>query len=403
MSVQTNTAKEFINDPYHLFRQLHSHQAVQWFQFFNSEGWLITGYKEAEAALKDSRFVKEISNHVPPESLGTPSETLMPVFNLTNNMMLFRDAPHHTRLRGLVTKAFTPRMTEKLRPTIEKMANYLLDEMKNKQEHELIADFAYTLPVMVIAELIGVPNEDREQFREWSDAFIKFIDLNTTEADLEAVAPQLKEADTYMRNLIKAKRIAPAEDLLSGLIAVSDSGDKLSEDEMVATCLLLLIAGHETTVNLITNGYYLLLKHPFEMEKLINDLSLVSNAVEEVLRFDPPVLLTTRWISEDLEFSGQALKKAQVAMIALGAANRDPAVVDNPDLFDVSRTNIKHLSFASGAHYCLGAPLARLEANIALETLIKRIHNVELSEEPTRRNNIIFRGFQALHFNGEIT
>jgi cytochrome P450 len=402
VSVQADLAKAFINNPYEIFKQAHQNSPVQWFNFFNVEGWLVTGYKEAEFVLKDSRFVKEAQNLIPPEQLAPIAETLMPVVNLTRNMMLFRDAPNHTRLRGLVTKAFTPRMTQRLRPAIVEMSNYLLDARKEKQEHELIRDFAYSLPVMVITELIGVPKEDRDLFRIWSDSFVKFIDFNTTQADLEEASIPLIDADRYMRDLIKIKRETPGEDLLSGLITVSDEGDKLNEDELVATCLLLLIAGHETTVNLITNGYYLLLKHRAEMDKLLENPSLIGNAVEEILRFDPPVLLTTRWVAEDLELCGRQLRKGQVAMIVLGAANRDDAFHVEPDVFNVSRTNVKHLSFASGPHFCLGAPLARLEAQIALEVLLKRIDNVSLAEEPARRANILFRGFEGLKFYGDV-
>lgn len=402
MSVKTDLAKTFIENPYAIFKQINEVHPVQWYNFFNSEGWLVTGYKEVESVLKDARFIKEIRNLVPQENMPPVPQTLMPVVQLNRNMMLFRDAPNHTRLRGLVNKAFTPRMTERLRPTIVEMANYLLDARKGVKEHELIRDFAYTLPVMVITELIGVPKEDRERFRIWSDSFLKFIDFNTTQADLEEVAPYLEEADLYMRKLIQAKRVEPGDDLLTGLISVSDAGDKLNEDELVATCLLLLIAGHETTVNLITNGYHLLLTHPAEMEKLLTDPSLIGNAVEEILRYDPPVLLTTRWVGEDMELCGQQLKKAQVAMLALGAANRDPLVFEEPDVFNVSRKNVKHLSFASGPHFCLGAPLARLEAVIALEILLARVHDVELLEEPVRRNNIVFRGFEALRFSGDV-
>lgn len=402
MSVKTDPVKAFIDNPYGMFKQANEMNPIQWVSFFNVEGWLITGYKEVESVLKDSRFIKEVRNLVPEENMPSIPQTLVPVVMLNRNMMLFRDAPNHTRLRGLVNKAFTPRMTERLRPTVVEMANYLLDARKGKMEHELIRDFAYSLPVMVITELIGVPKEDRERFRVWSDSFVTFIDFNTTQADLEAVAPSLQEADQYMRELIASKRVNPGEDLLSGLIAVSDSGDKLNEDELVATCLLLLIAGHETTVNLITNGYHLLLKHRNEMKKLLDDPSLIENAVEEILRYDPPVLLTSRWVGEDMEYGGQQLKKAQTAIIALAAANRDPNIHESPDVFNVTRENVKHLSFASGPHFCLGAPLARLEAVIALEVLLKRVHDVEILEEPVRRNNIVFRGFEALKFSGRV-
>ncbi|WP_169865183.1 cytochrome P450 [Sutcliffiella halmapala] len=402
MSVTTDFAKQFIENPYPFFKLAREKAPVQWYQFFNVEGWLITGYKEVEAVLKDSRFIKEAREVASSEQLNSISENLMPAVNLTRNMMLFRDAPNHTRLRGLVTKAFTPRMVDRLRPTIYEMANYLIEARKGQEEHELIRDFAYSLPVMVITELIGVPNEDRDLFRKWSDSFLKFIDINTTEKDWEEAAPDLKDAGNYMRELIAIKRAEPGNDLLSGLISVSDSGDTLSEDEIVATCLLLLIAGHETTVNLITNGYYLLLQHPDAMEKVKNDANLLSNVVEEVLRYDPPVLMTTRWIACDMELNGQSLKEGQVALIALGAANRDETIMEQPEVFDIERKQVKHLSFASGPHFCLGAPLARLEAQIAFEVLLKHFHHPELIEEPTRRSNIIFRGFEALKFKATV-
>ncbi|MEH7612791.1 cytochrome P450, partial [Gottfriedia acidiceleris] len=206
----------------------------------------------------------------------------------------------------------------------------------------------------------------------------------------------------YIRNLISKRRIEPKEDLISNLIVAEESGDKLSEDEMIASCLLLLIAGHETTVNLITNGYYLLLKHPEQFELLKNDLTLIPSAIEEILRYESPVIFTSRWAREDFEFAGNSIKKGDYFMVSLGGANYDPTVTTNPETFDITRKNIKHLSFSSGPHFCLGAPLARLEGQIAIEKLIRHLVNPVLIEEPTRRKNVAFRGFESLKIQASI-
>lgn len=293
-------------------------------------------------------------------------------------------------------------MVEQLRPTIEKIASSLIEMRRGEKEHELIRDFSYLLPVTVIMELLGIPGEGHAYFRKWAESMIKFIDFNITMEEYEKLSEDIKASAQYIRELIEKRRIAPRDDLISGLITVEESGDKLNEDEMVATCLLLLIAGHETTVNLITNGYYLLLKHPEQYQQLKNNPSLISNAVEEILRFEPPVAMSSRWVSQDLEFAGQQMKQAQYVMISFAAANRDPKVNKDPDIFDISRKQIRHLSFSTGPHFCLGAPLARLEGEIALEKLIKHFNQPELISEPVRRNNIAFRGFESLHLRAEI-
>ncbi|MGP4079893.1 cytochrome P450 [Pseudalkalibacillus sp. R45] len=394
--------EQFQSDPYLYFEQYRKYGPIHYDQFFGIPKIVVTGFEETEALFKDSRFIKEYRRVVPPEQRVEIPERVQPVIYLMNNMMLFRDAPDHTRLRKLVTKAFTPRMVDKLRPLIEELADELLNSRKGEKEHELIRDFSYYLPVVVIAELIGVPKEDRGYFRKWADAFVTFIDFNTDMNELETVSDDIKDSGEYFQSLIQKRSTEPQDDLISGLIAVEESGDVLNEDEMVATCLLLMIAGHETTVNLITNGYYTLLKHPEQLKLLQNDLSLIPNAIEEILRFEPPVLMTSRIVAEDLEFYGKQFKKAEEVMLVLGAANRDPRLYDNPHEFDITRKNIKHLSFASGPHFCLGSPLARLEAQIALEKLVTRFKEPLLSEEPQWRDNIVFRGFKALQLKGEI-
>ncbi|MFC5648176.1 cytochrome P450 [Paenibacillus solisilvae] len=391
-----------MNNPYSEFAAARAQHPILWHELLGVTTWLATGYKEVEAILKDSRFVKEAGRAISPERLPVYSERIAPVMQLMHNMMLFRDAPDHTRLRNLVNKAFTPRMVDKLRPTIESIADHLLDDRRSSTEHELIRDFSYLLPVLVIAELLGVPKEDRDFFRQWSDAFIRFIDFNPSMEELELLSKDINDSRIYFEQLIALRRSSPREDLISGLIASEESGDQLNTDEMVATCLLLMIAGHETTANLITNGYRLLLQHPPMYDALCSNIQLAPNAVEEILRYEPPVLMTSRMVSEDMEFAGQLLYKGQDIMLALAGANRDPSVISDPDKFDITRKTVKHLSFAAGPHFCLGAPLARLEGIIAFEKLMKRVIHPELIEEPVWRPNIIFRGYESLKFRAEI-
>ncbi|WP_274365681.1 cytochrome P450 [Paenibacillus thermotolerans] len=398
----TTAMDAYIENPYAVFAAARTQHPVVWQELLGIPIWLVTGYREVDAILKDSRFVREYRRLVPPEHQPVFSERIAPAMKLMNDMMLFKDAPDHTRLRNLVNKAFTPRMVEKLRPAIGAIADQLLDDMRGRRKHELIRDFAYLLPVFVIAELLGVPREDRGFFRRWSDAFVRFIDFNPTMEELESLSGDIAESKRYFEELIAVRRTAPQDDLISKLIASEESGDQLSTDEMVATCLLLMIAGHETTANLITNGYKLLLDHPEMYELLRADRSLAPAAVEEILRYEPPVLMTSRLASGTIEFAGATFQKAQGIMLALAGANRDPSVVSRPDEFDIARKDCKHLSFAAGPHYCLGAPLARLEGCIALDKLVARARQPELAAEPQWRKNIIFRGYEALHFKAEI-
>ncbi|WP_088072262.1 cytochrome P450 [Gottfriedia luciferensis] len=391
----------FYKDPYSFFREARELSPVLYTELFQRTGWLVTGYKEAESILKDSRFIKEETKVVPQDKQTIP-KSIMPAISLNRKMMLFRDAPDHTRLRNLVNKAFTPKMVENLRTTVNEIADYLITNMRGKATHELISDFSYLLPVFVITDLLGVPKEDRDLFRRWSDAFIKFIDFNTTIEDLELVTKDIVEASNYFRNLISERRRQSKEDLISSLIHAEESGDKLTEDEMIASCLLLLIAGHETTVNLITNGYYLLLKHPQQYKVLKNDRSLIPSAIEEILRFESPVIFTSRWAAEDFDFLSNSIKKGDLFMVSLGGANYDSSVTNNPEEFDITRKNIKHLSFSTGPHFCLGAPLARLEGQIAIEKLLHHLDNPVLIEEPTRRANVAFRGFNHLRIRANI-
>lgn len=312
---------------------------------------------------------------------------------------LFMDPPDHTRLRGLVSKAFTSKTVESLRPRIDELVNELIDAVEDKGRMDVIADLAYPLPVTIISEMLGVPPRDNEVFQEWSRELARGLDPEPA-IPPEVLKRRMKAAEDfrdYFSDLIESRRKNPKQDLISGLIAAEEEGDKLTKDELLSTLILLLIAGHETTVNLIGNGVFNLMRFRSEWERLCSDPSLSKLAVEEVLRFDPPVLFTGRIAMEKLEVGGEVLDEGDSALVLIGAANRDPLVFPNPDEFDVGRAKNPHLAFGMGIHYCLGAPLAKVEGQIALAVLARRLPTMELeSEDPPYRENIVLRGLAEL-------
>ena len=312
---------------------------------------------------------------------------------------LFMDPPDHTRLRGLVAKAFTPRVVEGLRPRVDSVVAGLLDAAAERARLEVIEEYAYPLPVVVICELLGVPTEDQELFKGWSRALARSLDpdfvlpADTLQERMEAV----QAFDEYFTGLIAWRRGHPGDDLLSALIAAEERGDQLSEDELLATCTLLLVAGHETTVNLIGNGALALLRHPEQRGRLRADPALARSAVEEVLRYDPPVQLDGRIAMTDIEVGGVTVAAGEQAMILLAAANRDPEQFDDPDAFEVTRSDNRHLSFGHGIHFCLGAPLARLEGQVALTALVRRFPDLALEvDDPPYKENVVLRGLASL-------
>lgn len=315
-------------------------------------------------------------------------------------MFLFLDPPDHTRLRRLVAKAFTARRVERLRPVIEQLTDDLLAEVSG--EMEVVGDLAYPLPVTVIADLLGVPRVDTPRLREWSAVLTRGLDpsiaLTGQPAEgLEARMKAMTEFRDYFRELAERRRREPGDDLLSALTAVEDGGDRLSSDELLSTCVLLLIAGHETTVSLISNGVLALLRHPAQLADLAADPSLAPAAVEEVLRYDPPVQLVARIAGEELTVGGATLPAGALALLLVAAAGRDPAANPEPDRFDIRRTEPRHLAFGFGAHFCLGAPLARLEAQIALAAFARRFPDARLAGSDLRyRDNVTLRGLAEL-------
>jgi cytochrome P450 len=319
-----------------------------------------------------------------------------------NRPFLFLDPPDHTRLRRLVSKAFTPRRVERLRPRVQTLVDELLDAVVPTGAIELIEDLAYPLPVQVISELLGVPPEDHERFKGWSRDLARGLDPDfiLPPEVLERRQEAIDAFSAYFLELIAERRRAPRDDLLSALVAAEDEGDRLTEQEVLSTCTLLLVAGHETTVNLIANGALALLRHPDQLQRLREDPSLARSAVEELLRYDPPVQMTGRVALEDIELDGATLEKGTFGLLLLGSANRDPAAFPDPDRLDLGRTDNHHLSFGFGTHFCLGAPLARLEGEVALTTLVQRGPDLALATDaPRYKENLILRGLEALPLN----
>ena len=381
----------FHADPYPFYRRLREqdpvHQTPLGF-------WVLTRYDDCVAVLRDPRFGREEFQQMLAAVYGGEDSDRLP------RSMLFRDPPDHTRLRGLVSKAFTPRTIEVLRDHIQEIVDRLLDRALERGEMDVIEDLAYPLPVTVICEMLGVPIDDHASIRGWSADIARSLDAIGLPSDpiiVERGRMARRALADYFRALVPVRRARPQADLLSGLLAAEEQGDKLTEPEVIAMCLLLFIAGHETTVNLIGNGTLALLRHPDQLALLQADPALVPNAIEELLRYDSPVQRTARITTTDVEIAGRAIARGAMVVTALGAANRDPAQFADPDRLDVTRRDVRHISFGYGIHFCLGAPLARVEGQIALGTLLRRAPRLTLAEpSPQWRESSVLRGLQRL-------
>lgn len=364
--------------------------------------WFVTGYDEAELILRDDkRFTRDFSAIMPPERLAQLPQD--PVFRLVDNHLLNKDGADHRRLRGLVSKAFTPSIIGQMRPRIQAIADELLDQIAAQGEADLIETYAFPLPIIVIAELLGIPAEDRDKFRTWSNAVM--MPALTPEAQAETLA-NLQAFVAYLRQLFEQRRHDPQPDLISALLQAEEAGDRLSEEELFSMVILLIIAGHETTVSLLGNATLALLQHPAQMAHLRENPDLMPTAVEEFLRYDGPVeRAMSRWATEEVEINGRILQPGDPIIVIIGAANRDPAQFDNPDRLEIERNPTRHLAFGRGSHYCLGAPLARLEGEIALNTLLRRLPNLRLAVAPEELNwrlIPLFHGLGALPVSWDI-
>ncbi|MFD1673763.1 cytochrome P450 [Alicyclobacillus fodiniaquatilis] len=334
--------------------------------------WHLTRYDDCLTALRDPRFVHEERKYLAPEVCEEPGENISSLTSSQRNWMLFKDPPDHTRLRSLVQRAFTPKIVQNLQPRMEHITTMLLDEMEAQTEVDLVQAYAFPLPVMIIATLLGVPMQDREQFRAWSNILFQSLDFLVSDTTWEQASQAVDALRAYLRDIVHERVKQPQDDLISGMVRARDEHGKLSEDELLDNCILMLAAGHETTVNLIANGVYLLLREPEALVQLQRDWTLLPSAVEEILRYESPIQVTTRFVSEDVQLGDVTLKKGDYVSPWLGAANRDPAKFTEPDRFDITRDPNRHLAFGQGIHFCLGAPLARLEGQVAIKAYFQR-------------------------------
>ncbi|HEV7888303.1 MAG TPA: cytochrome P450 [Acidimicrobiales bacterium] len=387
-------APEHREDPYPAYEQVRATGRVVWSEV--QEAFLVTGYDDCLEVLRHPASSTNEDNATVSARRAAAAEA--PLIELAGKPMLFADPPDHTRLRGLVSKAFTPKTVEAMRPHIAEIVDRLLDHAAARGgDLDIVADLAFPLPVIVIAELLGVPLEDQEQLKPWSRDLARTIDPVVSEETANQAGLSALQFVNYLNALIEERRAQPRDDLLSALIAAEEEGERLLHSELLIMCMLLFVAGHETTQNLIGNGMLALLRNPAEMQRLQDDPGLAKNAVEEMLRFDGPVQLTARHLLDHAEVAGTPIPKGHTAILVLGAAGRDPQVFEDPARFDVGRPNAnRHIGFGHGIHFCLGAPLARAEAQIALPALLRRFPAMKLAAEPEHRETFTLRGLASL-------
>ena len=370
-------SEQFKADPFPTYAQMRDEDPVCYEQGLEGMIWFVTRRADVEAVLRDhKRFVKDWRNTRTAEERAQLSPE-SPLERLLSQHMLNMDGPDHARLRGLVNKAFTARMVKNLRERVQGIADELLDKVQALGHMDLIDEYAFPLPIVVISDVLGIPSADRERFRLWSNTFIA---PTYGQEDFHRAEKLMLEFTGYLRQVFAERRKEPRNDLITGLVHAEESGDTLSEDELFAMVILLIVAGHETTVNLIGNGALALLQHPEQLAKLKADPSLIEAAVEELLRYDGPVdRATMRFAAEDVELGGQLIQRGQAVAVALTSANRDPDQFAQPDEVDITRPDNRHLAFGFGVHYCVGAPLARMEGQIAINTLVQRLPNLRLT------------------------
>jgi hypothetical protein len=381
-----------VADPYPAFARARAVAPVQWHEGLGL--WLAFTHPESNAVLRDRRLGRIWQDKAPGERFES--------FNLIHrNAILEMEPPHHTRLRRLISTAFARGHVERLRPWVEDLAGRLVDDLLEESAGsrpvDLLTGMAEQLPVAVIAELLGVPDADRHLLRPWSNAIVKMYEYERTRQREDDAERAADEFVAYLRGLAAERRKNPGDDLVSHLVTVRDAdGDKLTEDELVTTCILLLNAGHEATVNVTGNGTLALLRNPDQLQRLRDDRSLLPAAIEEFMRFDSPLQLFERTATEDVEIGGITVGKGQKIAALLGSANHDPAVFADPETLDVGRTENPHITFGAGVHFCIGAPLARVELQATFGALLDRTSSIELGGEPVRRPEFVIRGLAEL-------
>lgn len=386
----------FIANPYPAYEELRRAGPIHYDE--RTDHWLITRYADVNALLRDRRFGRTYLHLATHEEMGHQPEPELqaPFWHVIRNGMLDREPPDHTRLRSLVSRAFTPRRVEALRGTIQGIVDGLVDDALARGEFDLLATVLEPLPVTVIAELLGIPEADRHLLRPWSAEICLMYELNPSEEYARRAVQASIAFGDYLRELARSRRTNPGSDLISGLTQVVEAGDRLTEDELIGTCVLLLNAGHEASVNGSGNGWWALFRNPDQLARLRADHELLPTAVEELLRFDTPLQLFERWVLEDSQICGVAVPKGAELGLMFGSSNRDPDVFADPDRLDLARDPNPHISFGAGIHFCLGAPLARLEMQIAFETILRRMPRLELLAEPEWKPTYIIRGLKSL-------
>jgi cytochrome P450 len=384
---------EVLANPYPLYHRLRSEDPVYWDPFLKA--WVVTRYADVVTVLRDFSAERTPS----PEYLSEMGlSEFNPIAQVLIKQMLFKDAPAHTRLRGLASKAFTPARVALLREHIQQIADRLIDAVLPAGRMDVIADFAGPLPAIVTAEMMGVPTEDHEMLKSLSADFAELLGNFQHNPDHMQIGLRAVETMTgYFRSAIAERRLQPGTGLVDALMTAEVNGDRLTEEEVIANCIITMVGGQETTTNLIGNGLVALLCHPEEMEKLRTTASLIPSAVEELLRYESPTQHTGRMAQEDTELGGKTIRKRQAVIAVMGAANRDPERFTDPDRLDLERSDNRHLAFGWAAHFCFGAPLARIEGQIAFETLLRRLPGLALEPGPLIwRTNLALRGLTAL-------
>ncbi|MFD7281311.1 cytochrome P450 [Streptomyces sp. NPDC059862] len=386
----------FVADPYPAYAELRARGRVLYFE--PTDQWLVPHHADVSALLRDRRLGRTYQHRFSHEDFGRtpPPPEHEPFHTLNDHGMLDLEPPDHTRIRRLVSKAFTPRTVERLKPYVDGLAGDLVSRLVEAGGGDLLTDVAEPLPVAVIAEMLGIPESDRAPLRPWSADICGMYELNPSEEAATKAVRASVEFSQYLKELIAQRRKEPGEDLISGLIAAHDEGDRLTEQEMISTAVLLLNAGHEATVNATVNGWWALFRNPDQLAALRADHSLIPSAVEELMRYDTPLQLFERWVLDEIEIDGTRIPRgAEIAML-FGSANHDPEVFRNPERLDLTRNDNPHISFSAGIHYCIGAPLARIELAASMRALLEKAPTLILAAEPERKPNFVIRGLNGL-------
>ncbi|MEW1889944.1 cytochrome P450 [Streptomyces sp. NPDC085659] len=386
----------FVADPYPAYAELRATGRAHYFEA--TDQWLVPHYADVSALLRDRRlgrtylhrFTHEEFGRTPPPPEHEPFETL------NGQGLLDLEPPDHTCIRRLVSKAFTPRTVEQLVPTVQRLAAGLVDDFVEQGGGDLLAAVAEPLPVAVIAEMLGIPESDRAPLRPWSAAICGMFELNPSEETARAAVRASLEFSAYLRELIAERRAHPGPDLISALVAAHDEGERLTEQEMVSTCVLLLNAGHEATVNTTVNGWWTLLRHPEQLAALRADHGLLPTALEELMRYDTPLQMFERWVLDDIEIDGTVIPRGSEVALLFGSANRDPSRFAAPDTLDLARRENPHITFGAGIHFCLGAPLARVELAASFGELLRKAPGLRLVAEPEWNPGYVIRGLKEL-------